>query len=120
MMAYGAMNHCLLFGKWRKIWIFHEFYFYLFLPQKEELDFCYHDLLFYVNAIAYSVLKMSCFFLKIILEFWKILRLIVVVIITTHFGGEDKNVRQFMATLIGHLISQVVHKHTTLLFDFSF
>lgn len=50
MMAYGAMNHCLLFG-WRKIWIFHEFYF-LFLPQKEELDFCYHDLLFYVNAIA--------------------------------------------------------------------
>ena len=59
LMVLWTIVFCLV--KWRKIWIFHEFYFYLFLPQKEELDFCYHDLLFYVNAIAYSVLKMSCF-----------------------------------------------------------
>ena len=65
MMAYGAMNHCLLFGWRRKFGFFMNFfYFYLlFCHRKRSLIFAITTICFtYVNAIAYSLLKMSCFF----------------------------------------------------------
>jgi len=53
MMAYMVLRtivFCLVGGKFGFFMNF--IFFSIILPQKEELDFCYHDLLFCVNAIA--------------------------------------------------------------------
>jgi len=65
MMAYGAMNHCLLFGWRRNFGFFMNFFIsiYFFCHRKRSLIFAITTICFtYVNAIAYSLLKMSCFF----------------------------------------------------------